>query len=127
MFLCFLIVYMQRKFVVNLLFLFAINLIVKPFWIFGIDRTVQNTLNSEVYGEYFVLFNVSLLFNILLDLGLTGYNTRSIAQNAAYRLVGMRTFRWLVSFYNAGVAGIAVYAFHGAIQSSSRSPHWSPF
>ena len=74
---------MQRKFVVNLLFLFAINLIVKPFWIFGIDRTVQNTLNSEVYGEYFVLFNVSLLFNILLDLGLTGYNTRSIAQNAA--------------------------------------------
>lgn len=83
MFLCFLIVYMQRKFVVNLLFLFAINLIVKPFWIFGIDRTVQNTLNSEVYGEYFVLFNVSLLFNILLDLGLTGYNTRSIAQNAA--------------------------------------------
>jgi O-antigen/teichoic acid export membrane protein len=74
---------MQRKFVVNLLFLITINLIVKPFWIFGIDRTVQNTLNSEIYGEYFVLFNVSLLFNILLDLGLTGYNTRSIAQNTS--------------------------------------------
>jgi O-antigen/teichoic acid export membrane protein len=58
-------------------------LIVKPFWIFGIDRTVQNTLDNAVYGEYFVLFNVSLLFNILLDLGLTGYNTRSIARDAS--------------------------------------------
>ncbi len=74
---------MQRKFITNLLFLIIINLVVKPFWIFGIDRTVQNTLSNPVYGEYFVLFNVSLLFNILLDIGLTGYNTRSIARDAS--------------------------------------------
>lgn len=72
---------MQRKFVTNLVFLLLINLLVKPFWIFGIDREVQNMLGNEVYGEYFVLFNFSLLLNILLDLGLTNFNNRNIAQN----------------------------------------------
>jgi len=33
---------MKRKFINNLGFLLFLNLLVKPFWIFGIDRTVQN-------------------------------------------------------------------------------------
>jgi O-antigen/teichoic acid export membrane protein len=56
-------------------------LLVKPFWIFGIDREVQNQVGSEVYGEYFILFNFSLLLNILLDLGITNYNNRNISRN----------------------------------------------
>ncbi|KJS06503.1 MAG: hypothetical protein VR77_04980, partial [Flavobacteriales bacterium BRH_c54] len=57
-----------------------LNLLIKPFWIFGIDRTVQNTL-PEDYGMYFVLFNFSLLFNIILDLGITNFNNKHITQN----------------------------------------------
>jgi len=72
---------MQRKFLVNLGLLLFLNLLIKPFWIFGIDRTVQNTVGLEDYGFYFVIFNFSFLFSILLDLGITNFNNRNIAQH----------------------------------------------
>ncbi len=58
-----------------------LNLLIKPFWILGIDRTVQNTVGAGEYGFYFAIFNFSFLFNILLDLGITNFNNKSIAQN----------------------------------------------
>ena len=72
---------MQKKFITNLILLLSLNLLVKPFWILGIDRTVQNIVGSENYGFYFAIFNFSFLFNILLDLGITNFNNRNIAQN----------------------------------------------
>ena len=58
-----------------------LNLLIKPFWIFGIDRTVQNLVGAQDYGFYFSLFNFSLILNILLDFGITNYNNKNIAQN----------------------------------------------
>lgn len=72
---------MQRKFITNLALLLLLNLLIKPFWVFGIDRTVQNVVGSQEYGFYFTIFNFSFLFNILLDLGITNFNNRNIAQN----------------------------------------------
>lgn len=72
---------MKRKFIINLILLISLNLLVKPFWVFGIDRTVQNVVGAEQYGFYFALFNFSLILNILLDLGITNYNNRNISQN----------------------------------------------
>ncbi len=72
---------MKRKFVTNLVLLLFLNLLVKPFWIFGIDRTVQNLVGDENYGFYFALLNFSLILNILLDVGITSYNNRNIAQH----------------------------------------------
>ncbi len=86
---------MQRKFITNLSLLLLLNVLIKPFWIFGIDRTVQNTVNPEDYGIYFALFNFSMLFNILLDLGITSYNNRNIAQN-----------QHLLSHYFSGIANL---------------------
>ena len=71
----------QRKFIINLILVVFLNLLVKPFWVFGIDRTVQNVVGAEQYGFYFALFNFSLILNILLDLGITNYNNRHISQN----------------------------------------------
>jgi O-antigen/teichoic acid export membrane protein len=73
---------MQRKFLTNLGLLLLLNLLIKPFWVFGIDRTVQNIVGVGGYGFYFVVFNFSFLFNILLDLGITNFNNRNIAQNS---------------------------------------------
>jgi O-antigen/teichoic acid export membrane protein len=42
---------------------------------------VQNIVGAEEYGFYFTVFNFSFLFNILLDLGITNFNNRNIAQN----------------------------------------------
>jgi len=72
---------MQRKFITNLILLLFLNLLIKPFWILGIDRSVQNMVGAESYGFYFTIFNFSFLFNILLDLGITNFNNRNIAQN----------------------------------------------
>jgi O-antigen/teichoic acid export membrane protein len=71
---------MQRFFFRNLLFLISVNLLIKPLWIFGIDRSVQNVVGSESYGIYFIITNLSLLTQILLDLGISHYNNRLIAQ-----------------------------------------------
>ncbi len=72
---------MQRKFLTNLIFLLALNLLIKPFWILGIDRSVQNMVGAADYGFYFAIFNFSFLFNILLDFGITNFNNKNIAQN----------------------------------------------
>jgi O-antigen/teichoic acid export membrane protein len=72
---------MQKKFITNLAFLLFLNLLIKPFWLLGIDRSVQNAAGTEAYGAYYALFNFSFLFNILLDLGITNFNNRNISQN----------------------------------------------
>ncbi len=72
---------MRKKFLTNLALLLFLNLLIKPFWIFGIDRTVQNVVGVEDYGFYFTIFNFAFLFNILLDAGITNFNNRNIAQH----------------------------------------------
>lgn len=72
---------MQKKFLTNLGLIIFLNLIVKPFWVIGIDAGVQNAVGSIDYGFYFSVLNFSFLFNMLLDLGITNFNNRNIAQS----------------------------------------------
>ncbi len=72
---------MQRKFLSNLAFLLFLNLLVKPFWIFGIDRAVQNEVGAEMYGSYFALFNFAFILNVFLDLGISNFNNRNVSQH----------------------------------------------
>ena len=71
----------QKKLLSGLFWVLLANLIVKPFWILGIEVGVQNAVGNEAYGFYFSLFSFSYIFNILLDLGITNFNTRNIAQH----------------------------------------------
>jgi O-antigen/teichoic acid export membrane protein len=72
---------MQKKFLTNLVLLLFLNFLIKPFYIFGIDRTVQNTVGSVDYGFYFTIFNFAFVFSIILDAGITSFNNRNIAQH----------------------------------------------
>lgn len=72
---------MRKVFFGNLILLLVLNVLIKPFYILGIDASVQNRVGAEAYGNYFSLLNFSFLFSILLDVGLTNYNTRNIAQS----------------------------------------------
>lgn len=72
---------MQRKFLTNLALVLALNLLVKPFYIFGIDAEVQVRAGTAAYGGYAALLSLSFLLNILLDLGITNWNTRHIARH----------------------------------------------
>lgn len=105
---------MQKKFIGNLLLLLFLNFLVKPIWILGIDRTVQNRVGLEEYGLYFALFNFSILFNILLDLGITHYNNQAVSRN---RSDVVRNFSYLGSLkiilgvFYLGVTLITGFAF----------------
>lgn len=88
---------MQRTFLTNLALLLVLNLLVKPFYILGIDAGVQDAVGTGTYGSYAALLSLSFLLNILLDLGITNYNTRNIAQHTQ-----------LMGKYLSGIAGVRV-------------------
>jgi len=97
---------MRRFFAKNLLFVLSVNLLVKPLWIFMIDRTVQNTVGHASYGIYQALMNLGLVFYILLDVGINNYNNRSLAQNPRRIRVlfpAMLSARIVLSFVYVGV------------------------
>ncbi len=71
---------MKRKFLTNLSFFLLLNLLIKPIYVFGIDRVVQNKVGAEVYGRYFTLFNIAIIFQILLDLGIENFIRREVAK-----------------------------------------------
>lgn len=71
---------MRKNFIANIGFLLLLNLLVKPFWILGIDRSVQNEIGPQAYGVYFALFNFAYLFQVILDFGLNNYSNRLIAR-----------------------------------------------
>ena len=71
---------MNRKFATNLAFLLFLNFLVKPFYILGIDAEVQNRVGTEDYGMYFSILGFTFLFQILLDVGIVNFNTRTISQ-----------------------------------------------
>jgi O-antigen/teichoic acid export membrane protein len=85
---------MRRKFVSNLIVLLALNFLIKPFYILGIEAEVQNRVGAEVYGSYFALISFSFLLNIILDMGITNYNTRNISRHQ--QLIG-KHFTGIVS------------------------------
>lgn len=72
---------MLKKYLSDIAFMQVLNLLVKPIWILIIDAAVQDVLSPEVYGNYFALFNFSMLFFIVLDLGLNSFNITEVARD----------------------------------------------
>lgn len=72
---------MLKKLLSGLFWVLLTNLLIKPFWILGIEVGVQNAVGADQYGFYIDLFNLAYIFNILLDIGITNFNTRNIAQH----------------------------------------------
>tara|TARA_Y100000385_G_scaffold64940_1_gene64245 strand:+ start:679 stop:2139 length:1461 start_codon:yes stop_codon:yes gene_type:complete len=76
---------MRKKFVSNLFLVLILNVIIKPFYILGIDAEVlkiTEKIDPGSYGTYFSLLSLSFVFNIILDLGINTFNTKNIAQNS---------------------------------------------
>ena len=72
---------MRRKFITNLVLLVFLNLIIKPFWVLGIDVGVLNEVGPAEYGFYYTILNFAFIFQVILDMGITNFNNRNIAQN----------------------------------------------
>ncbi len=75
---------MSKEFVLNLLLLFAVNLLIKPLYAFGVDMQVQNAAGNAAYGLYFALWSFSCLFQMLGDMGIQQYQNREVAANGGF-------------------------------------------
>lgn len=83
-----------------------LNLLVKPIYIFAIDRNVQNAVGDIDYGLFASLLNLSIIFNILLDLGITNFNNKSLAENTKRikdYLPNMLVAKGVLSFLFVGI------------------------
>lgn len=108
---------MQKKFLSNLILIVVLNLMVKPFFILGIDAEVQNRVGEEIYGNYFSILNFTFLLNILLDFGTTNFNTRSIAQSPQlitkhfYKILWLRfTFLFVYATFTLALGLVMGYS-----------------
>jgi len=104
---------MKQTFFGHILFLIVVNLLVKPFYLFGIDREVQNTLPAGDYGLFATLFGFTFLFQIVNDFGIQGYNNRRIAQHS--HLLAKYFGDFLVLKGVLGLAYVLVVAIAGAL------------
>lgn len=102
----------QKDFIFNIILLIFLNLLIKPFWILGIDVGVQNSVGAQNYGLYFAVFNFTYLFNMLLDMGITNFNNRNIARHQQLlhkHLSGIITLKLLLGVvYMAVVFAVAL-------------------
>ena len=71
----------RKKFLSDVFFVQVVNILIKAIWILVIDRVVQNTLAPQEYGRYFSLLAFSILFIIVLDLGINSMNSREVAKD----------------------------------------------
>ena len=71
----------QKDFIFNICLLLFLNLLVKPFWLLGVEVGVQNQVGAADYGLYFAVFNFTYVFYMLLDMGICNFNNRTIARN----------------------------------------------
>src|SRR4051812_21602318 len=68
-----------KQFFKSLSGLLALNLLIKPAWIFLIDRQVQNIVGHNVYGTYFALYNLTYVLLFLADAGLSNMLTQRLS------------------------------------------------
>ncbi len=110
----------QKDFIFNIVLLIFLNLLIKPFWILGIDVGVQNSVGAESYGLYFAVFNFTYLFNMLLDMGITNFNNRNIARHQQLlhkHLSGIITLKLLLGVvYMAVVFVVALIIGYRGLQ-----------
>jgi O-antigen/teichoic acid export membrane protein len=90
------------QFFKGLSWLIFLNLLVKPVWLFFIDRQVQNIVGYEEYGKYFAILNLSYVLFFLSDAGLSNMLNQRMAHHTPFNLVQLFRLKFfLLLFYFA--------------------------
>jgi O-antigen/teichoic acid export membrane protein len=84
-------------FLKGLSWLIALNIIVKPLWIFGVDRQLQNTVGHQTYGLYFSILNLSIVLSFIMDAGITNRLNRQVASGQVVDIKKMFGLKCLLS------------------------------
>jgi O-antigen/teichoic acid export membrane protein len=97
---------MRREFLLNIAFLVAVNLIIKPIFVFGIDLQVQNVVGAGAYGLYAALFSLAYMLQIISDAGIQQHNNQTIARDRSQlqaRWPELTRLKWILSLVYIGV------------------------
>jgi len=95
---------LRKEFILNIIFLLAINFLIKPFYLFGVDLHIQNLVGTDTYGMYKVLFNIAFLLQFVHEPGIQSYNSQNIAKNPEQlgfhlpRILGLKVLLGIVYF-----------------------------
>lgn len=82
----------------------AINFLIKPFYLFGVDLHIQNLVGTDTYGMYKVLFNIAFLLQFIHEPGIQSFNSQNIAKNPEKlgfhlpRILGLKVVFGIVYF-----------------------------
>lgn len=76
----------KRIFLSTIIWLIAVNLIIKAIFIFGVDIQVQLRVGPASYGLYFTLLNLCYIFQIVNDFGLNLLHNTDTAVHGKVRV-----------------------------------------
>ena len=65
---------MRRAFATNVVLLLAVNALIKPAYLLGVDLGVQNAVGTAEYGRLAYWYSFAFVFGTVLDFGLQNYN-----------------------------------------------------
>ncbi len=80
---------MRKVFVKNLILLQGLNLIIKPAWLLIIDRKAQILLGQD-YSGYYIIFNLAVILNIILDIGIQSFSNTGVAADNQFFKVNFK-------------------------------------
>ncbi len=72
---------MSKKLAYNVVLLLLLNGLIKPLYLVFVDLGFLKELGNEEYGVFFTLWNIATMLNVLLDVGISYFNTHNISQN----------------------------------------------
>jgi len=106
-----------HSFFKSLGYLILLNGLIKPVWIFGVDRQVQNVVGPETYGSYFALLSLTYVLSFFADAGLTQMVNRQVAAGAQFGAAQLLRVKGLLM---AGyIALVALFALATGIKDWS--------
>lgn len=95
---------MKREFLINISILLGLNFIVKPLYVFGIERGIHDRLGNESFELYLSLFSIAVIFQIVNDLGIQTYISKRLSESPGElgaifpSLLGFKFFLGVVYF-----------------------------
>ena len=84
------------RFFKGLSWLIILNILVKPVWLFFVDRQVQNLVGYETYGKYFAILNLSYVLFFLSDIGISNMLNQRVADHRPVNVVQLLRIKILL-------------------------------
>lgn len=95
---------LKKEFIINVLLLVLANALIKPIYLFGIDRNIQLIVGTEEYGNYVNIVNFTFIMQFISDFGLQNYMSRYVSQDTENaritysKILGFKVFLSLLYF-----------------------------